>query len=159
MRVRNGYNAWHYYYTNTVNFPACCLKHPRPGDKTEDDDGEMCIAYESGSYFRDQSNRNIKWFPSWVIRCQVCKQQETIMEVEAWKQQKVEHEKRMSMYSQVLKERNKHLNEKCTSCDVNIDKETWFCYCGLCAECFLNSDEDVDNWLGEPKPTDTNLIK
>jgi len=65
--------------------------------------------------------------------------------------------KRARLYDDALRDARDsgaHTNESCSSCDESISVDDWFCYCGLCPDCFLNSDseEDIDNWLGEKRP-------
>ncbi len=69
-----------------------------------------------------------------VYYCKICEAQAAV---------------RRQQYRDSLKEHEKHANEKCPSCDKPIDFETWFCYCSLCPDCFLNSKEEIDNYLGE----------
>jgi len=63
--------------------------------------------------------------------------------------------KRARLYDDTLSEARDtgaHTNEHCPSCDRNISVDEWFCYCSLCPDCFLKSDADADNWIGEGKP-------
>lgn len=55
---------------------------------------------------------------------------------------------RITLYYDSKTQSERHRNETCSSCDKAIDFEEWFCYCSLCPDCYLNSDEEVDNYLG-----------
>lgn len=93
------------------------------------------------------------------LKCRDCVYEERKREREAMFRQselieQQQRERQLAYHNAIedYRKKGKHINDKCSSCDEKIAFEEWFCYCGLCPDCFLNSEEDVDNWLGE-KPS------
>ncbi len=121
-------------------YRACCIYHKYDNSET------FRFHKYSHCYYKGDSREQY----SWTYDCKTCKDLIKQKELE----QKTQREQRGLLYTKEIKKIDKHQNEKCSSCDKPINFEEWFCYCSLCPDCFLNSDEEIDNYLGEKKKED-----